>query len=451
MGVEFLSREPVLDQGDFIGRAQETAWFQARLGGLRPQNCNLIGEPRSGKTSLLHHLYRQKVGLPAGMTGLYVFIRLTTLPDHDSAAFWSALLAGLRKEMGEAGMEQTAVSLPDTPHDAYDQLESEIDTLLEAKLAGRIIFLIDDFELLLPAISPHDLNWLRALANRYIDSLAFVIGSGRPLVSLLEAQTTAPDVSPLTNFFLDCYLALLTPDEARALCLQAAVAKGRDLDAIALDFLLAEAGRHPGLLKVACESLFAAQGVGERQWQAFVRTDVQLNEHVAWLCRQLWQRRSAEGQAALLALAQGAETIADHWLATRLLRLGLVEERDGGLALFADLFAAWLRRETAVSSPPPSPASPAPFAHDEEKAVVLVNGRAIPLTRLENRLLAYLAARANEVCSIDELRVHVWSPDRSSAVVEKGVNRLRAKIEEDAARPRFILSARGEGYLLRLS
>lgn len=452
MDAEFLSREPVLDPAAFIGRAQEIAWAAAKLGGLRPQNCNLIGEPRSGKTSLLHYLYRQRVGLAAEGRGLYVFVRLAALPEHNSATFWSVLLDELRREMAGAKLPLATAVVPTTPRDAYDQLENEIETLLAEKGLRRIIFFIDDFDLMQPGLNQHDLNWLRALANQYIDTLAFVIGSATPLVKLTESLVADQSVSPLTNLFHEYWLPLLTPAEAEMLCRQAARAEERELAATAVAFLLAEAGRHPDLLKIACEALFVAPDVMVEAVQLAVRTDLQLNEHVNWLCRQLWQRRAPAEQAALLSLAAGsAAALADRRMAAQLQRLGLVEERSGRWALFADLFRDWLLWETAVSQPTPPLRSEQPqFVHLVEERRAVVNGRSISLTPLENRLLAYLSDRPNEVCDTEALLIHVWPPDKTPSVVEKGINRLRAKIEEDPKRPRFILSARGEGYILRL-
>ncbi|MCA9925463.1 MAG: winged helix-turn-helix domain-containing protein, partial [Anaerolineales bacterium] len=83
------------------------------------------------------------------------------------------------------------------------------------------------------------------------------------------------------------------------------------------------------------------------------------------------------------------------------------------------------------------------------RTVRLSSGEEVRLTPLENRLLVYFLEHVNTVCTIDELLANVWGPNKSRGVVEKGVNRLRVKIEQDPKRPRFILSARGEGYLLR--
>jgi len=48
--------------------------------------CNIIGEPRIGKSSLLYYLYRKQAGLPEGMKGVYVWLRLVELSDYSSTA-----------------------------------------------------------------------------------------------------------------------------------------------------------------------------------------------------------------------------------------------------------------------------------------------------------------------------------------------------------------------------
>ncbi len=453
MSSEFLSREPVLNPTAFCDRARETTWVAEKLGGRMPQNCNVIGEPRIGKTSFLHHLYRLKVGLPAGMTGLYVWVQLVVLPEQTAQTFWPWLVAQLRREMARANVPVTETAVPAEPRDAYDALEMEIEQLLDSGMIQRLVFLVDDFDLLMPGISRHDLDWLRALVTRYTESLAFVITSTRPLVRLAEIHMPELGVSPLTNLFHDFWLSLLAAEEAEALCRQAAQQQAGDFSPDSLAFLLAEAGRHPDLLKVAAEAMLAAQrSGGGLSVHEVVRSDMRLNGHVDWLCRQLWQRRTPAEQDALLALAGGAGQIADPIVAAHLHRhLGLVEQRAGQTAVFADVFRDWLQSQTAVTAPAPPLESPATqFEHRPAQRLVAINGREIPLTPLDNRLLAYLTEHVDEVCTTDDLLANVWSANKTASVVEKGINRLRAKLEEDPKRPRFILSARGEGYILRI-
>ncbi|MCB8985403.1 MAG: winged helix-turn-helix domain-containing protein [Ardenticatenaceae bacterium] len=453
MSSEFLSREPVFNPTAFVDRVRETHWTAEKLGGQIPQNCNFIGEPRIGRTSFLHHLYRKKVGLPPGIIGLYVWVQLAALPEQTSQTFWPWLVTQLRQEMVRAGLEGTKTAVPTDPRLAYNTLEKEIESMLDKTSVRRLIFVIDDFDLLMPGIGRRDLDWLRALATRYTKSLAFVIASTRPLVHLAEIHMPELGISPLTNLFHDYWLTLLSVEEAEALCQLAARQQGTELDAASLAFLLADAGRHPDLLKVACEYLFRASESNQPNPLETVRSELRLDGHVDWLCRQLWQRRTEGEQAALLALARGeSQTIDDRIMAARLQRhLGLVEQRGGHTAVFADVFRDWLKRQTAVSESPTVPDSPTTqFEHRPSQRLVMINGRAISLTPLDNRLLAYLLNHVGEVCTTEVLLAHVWSAGKTPSVVEKGINRLRARLEEDPKRPRFILSARGEGYILRI-
>ncbi|RIK93538.1 MAG: DNA-binding response regulator [Proteobacteria bacterium] len=81
--------------------------------------------------------------------------------------------------------------------------------------------------------------------------------------------------------------------------------------------------------------------------------------------------------------------------------------------------------------------------------VISGHGEEISLTSGEYKLLEVFVRHPHRVLSRDHLLEMMtsrrWEPfDRS---VDTRVRRLRAKIEEDPAQPRFILTIRGEGYL----
>ncbi len=462
MTSSFISREPVFNQEGFIGRAAELAWAEDLLGRPSPQNCNFIGEPRTGKTSVLYQVYTQQLGLPPGVQGLYVWLRLAELPDYRPITFWRAMLSRLLAEAGRA-----APDVPTDAQDVFDELDEAIEALTEEEEYGRIIFLIDDFDLLKSGIGSRDLDWLRSLATRYGETMAFVISSSEPVVELEDQlraeEESAVQVSLFANTLNDRWLALQPVEEAEQLCRETAAAEQQPpLTDEEVAFLLAEAGRHPALLKIAAAYLFEA-----RQYETGpemlenVREDVRLDRHVVWLCRQLWQRRSSAEQAVLAqvlagdtgALAGSGQDVSDRITLRRLTRhLGLLEKREGELALFADAFAYWVEqllnapRDTAVPAPPVMDE----LLYDSQTRLVKADGREVRLTSLEGRLLDYFLAHKNEVCTVENLLEDVWGPGKSRSVVEKAVNRLRTKVERDPKRPRFILSARGEGYLLRL-
>jgi DNA-binding response OmpR family regulator len=82
---------------------------------------------------------------------------------------------------------------------------------------------------------------------------------------------------------------------------------------------------------------------------------------------------------------------------------------------------------------------------------VFLEGKELSLTQREFDLLAYLAAHPGRVYSRDQLMEAVWEypffTDTSTVTVH--VRRLRAKLGDDPAKPRFIETVWGVGYRLR--
>ena len=77
-------------------------------------------------------------------------------------------------------------------------------------------------------------------------------------------------------------------------------------------------------------------------------------------------------------------------------------------------------------------------------------GREISLTATEFRLILEMARRPGQVFTRDLLLQRVWNYDYlgDSRLVDVAVQRLRSKVEDDAAHPRLITTVRGVGYRL---
>ena len=83
-----------------------------------------------------------------------------------------------------------------------------------------------------------------------------------------------------------------------------------------------------------------------------------------------------------------------------------------------------------------------------ENRLVTVDQRPVNLTAKEFDLLLYLAASPGKVFSRSDLLDAVWGYKHSGYehTVNSHINRLRAKIEEDPAVPRFVSTVWGVGY-----
>jgi len=77
-----------------------------------------------------------------------------------------------------------------------------------------------------------------------------------------------------------------------------------------------------------------------------------------------------------------------------------------------------------------------------------VSGAEIEVSNREFRLLRYLIENRGRVLSRDQILNKVWGYDYegTARTIDNFINKLRAKIEHDPARPEFILTVRGVGY-----
>lgn len=115
-----------------------------------------------------------------------------------------------------------------------------------------------------------------------------------------------------------------------------------------------------------------------------------------------------------------------------------------------------LRRREATAAPQETPVNlrqHGPITIDMDKHQVTVNGQIVELTPAEFGLLSHLVENAHRVVPPKELirATQGYEADyqlEAREIIKWYIHRLRAKIEPDPARPRYILNVRGVGYTL---
>jgi two-component system phosphate regulon response regulator OmpR len=141
--------------------------------------------------------------------------------------------------------------------------------------------------------------------------------------------------------------------------------------------------------------------------------------------------------------------------------LGETEDRVGGLAAGADdylvkpfdprellLRIATILRRVTPALPSDQPLRFGPFAFDGASQELRRGEQRIHLTDAELSLLQILAEQPGLAISRQELgqRSRISGSDRA---IDTQIARLRRKLEPDPRRPRYLLTKRGEGYVLR--
>ena len=91
------------------------------------------------------------------------------------------------------------------------------------------------------------------------------------------------------------------------------------------------------------------------------------------------------------------------------------------------------------------------LAVDLARRVVTVAGTEVRLTPIEYRLLAMLAKHAGRVLTHEQILREVWGPGYATQhhYVRVYMAQLRAKLEPDPSRPRWLVTEPGVGYRLR--
>jgi two-component system alkaline phosphatase synthesis response regulator PhoP len=86
---------------------------------------------------------------------------------------------------------------------------------------------------------------------------------------------------------------------------------------------------------------------------------------------------------------------------------------------------------------------------DIEKHEVSIHGKRIQLTPMEFRLLVYLARNGGKLLTFEKILSNVWGNEYLGSLdhVHVYVSHLRRKIEEDAKKPRYIMTVYGMGYI----
>ena len=90
------------------------------------------------------------------------------------------------------------------------------------------------------------------------------------------------------------------------------------------------------------------------------------------------------------------------------------------------------------------------FNYDESKMEIYKNEQLLDLTNAEYFILQYMINKAGFVISRQELLSNVESIKYESTYksIDVLIGRIRAKIEDDTKKPKYILSIRGVGYKL---
>lgn len=426
----------------FSGLAREV------LTDLAAGRCaSVFGLSNTGKSTFMRGLATQPAESAyeaiRGRAGSLVYVDCNRAVAISVQAFYEVVLRSILEGLKGSASGEMLESLT-----AYHAAITEADHDFAASLAfnraltdlceslGRdLCLLIDEFDEIYVSLEDRALLNMRALRDRFPDRLLYVTATVRRLPSL-RGHVVEDEFAEM--FSRSTYRMPALREDVVARILSEMEAPGIDEEVEAEVKLLA--GGHPGLL-IAIGQVLATPGAADA---AEVLARVAKEPQPKAECLKIWNQLSDDERSWLTSLVLNEEAGLPAPQMSHLESLGALY----GGELFSPLFAQFVARRMRA----PEVGDNGIYV-DHDSGDVWVEGTRIPmLTDLEFRLMALLDDRRDKLTDKYMIVTEVWGEeylgDVDDARVEKLVSRLRGKIEQDPANPRFLVTQRGRGYKL---
>ncbi|MBN1220215.1 MAG: AAA-like domain-containing protein [Anaerolineae bacterium] len=299
----FTYGKPIDHPDRFIGRRREIEQVYSRLLAAF-ESSSIVGERRTGKTSLLKYLThpdpQAKFGLDAAKY-IFIYQDFQLLDENTTPSrFWKRVLAAIKRAISghEGIVNEIDRALKDETVDNYTL--DDIFTLIDEEEL-YIVLLLDEFENV--TRNRHFDNdffgGLRSLAIHH--NLALITSSQKSLVELTHSEEVR--TSPFFNIFATIHLRAFSEEEATELIDRYLASTGTKFLISELNVIFALASYHPHFLQVACHHLFAAyeKGLASSERGRYVTN--QVREEAAPLFWDYWYDSTPAQKILLTVLA----------------------------------------------------------------------------------------------------------------------------------------------------
>ena len=411
----------------------------------RGECCAVYGLSNTGKSPFLRALaspaYQAQYARLAQRSGVLVYVDCNRVIELTAPGFYELVVRAALETLSSLHPAGEPAALLQSLQELHTRIINSASAF-QASLAfnqalaeccqhadNNLLILLDEFVEVYAALEPRTLLNLRALKDKFSDTLVYLTATARPLT---ECRAASEDEFSELFAAHTFPLGHLPPADAEQV-----------LDSLSGEVILAPqrqqiielAGGHFGLLNAL------AQAAVRNPNPAALLNDPGARAE----CLKIWNQLRGPEQTALTLLVTEAEAGINPLMHHQLQTLGLLTATG---QIFSTLFAGFVRRQHANAG-----ATAMGIVVDEDAGEVWVDGvKVTVLTDLEYKLMRLLAQRQNRLTTKDQIVTTVWGTEYIDSIddarIEKLVSRLRAKIEADPAHPRYLLTQRGRGYKL---
>lgn len=309
----FLHGNPVLPS-HFTNRTRELRRLVNRI--ITGQSTAIVGEPRTGKTSLLEYLRARETQTDlfkqSGFTLVFFYMDSQSLgATFNQSQFWANALQPLYEEVIAVQGENTRIAQAYRTcvenHFGNFVLERLIAMVEQARC--RLVLLLDEFDTLLhhPVLNSAEFfGGLRSLVSRSRGALVLITASRQSLSVLnKETQEFNRTGSPYFNFLDEI---VLNPFDDQAI-LQLIARAGDRFNAEDRLFLARVCGGHPYLLQVAASALWEAYDEGSDSSLCRKYAGEEMFDNAEAIIGDTWRLWSKEMKKAFTAIALGHSSL----------------------------------------------------------------------------------------------------------------------------------------------
>jgi DNA-binding winged helix-turn-helix (wHTH) protein len=429
--------------------------------------CSIVGVSNMGKSVLLRSVCRPEVkqrylGPQADADYAFVYIDFNLMLEMTEQGFYELVLRNILAELAELGADQ---GLLDRLNELYRSVVNPTNpfmvplsfnegmTSVSEGLGRRVVLLFDEFDEAFQGIEGRVFLNLRALRDKYRDTLCYVVATEQRL----RESRRGPEIAEFCELFAHNvrFLSTLKKDDAIRVIKEFDHQEELDFSPQDIGFILAQAGGHPGLLEVVCRLLGATLSSGETQLYSQDERYKLLEErlgsdlNVRTECAKLWNDLTGEEQNAIVAFLSNPQSPLEPGVRRSLCdKCFLIEDKARQLRPFGRLFEGFAHRQRLVKE-----GAFRGVRVDIDAGEVWVDGQVVPtLTNLEYRLLLLLYGNMDKICDKYQVVEAVWGEEYIEEVddarIDKLVSRLRQKIEPELSNPRYLVTVRERGYKL---
>ncbi|MCL4505588.1 MAG: winged helix-turn-helix domain-containing protein [Chloroflexi bacterium] len=439
--------------------------IQFLLDAVSAAECvSIMGLSNMGKSALARELctpaVRQALLGERSDDWLFVYVDCNLMPERSEQALHEVILRATLETMRHSGAQDGVMARLDKLYEQVIQPPSPLRSPLAFNDAinflcdesGRpLVLLFDEFDDPFGKLDGRTFLNLRAMKDHLASALTYVTVTEQPLADIRTDREATEFIELFT--LRARWVGFLNEADARTVVRAFAADSHATWQPDEIDFVVAQAGGHPGLLQgvLATFMRVAAGAPDSARPVAFsvARQSFDNDAMIRHECQKLWTQLSDAEQAELMAYVngeRGSDAVLAQLQSKRLLASD--DEEAAARPVAGELWTTFIRRHALARQ-----GLERGVRVDVDSGEVYAGGRRLEqLTELEYKLVLLMYGRLNKIVDKYAIVTQVWGEnyldDVDDARIEKLVSRLRAKLEPDAVEPKYLLTVRGRGYKL---